>query len=216
MAKKPEPFNNPFAQVKLEAPKQAAKPATPARVEPRQRSLDDDAALFLESVGEVARVKVKATRVAPGAPPAADAVRLQTDEAESLARLAELVADDAFELTDDTEAVEGAVKGFDERVMKKLKRGEFPPRATLDLHGKTREQARPMLEKFVADAKVAGHRCVLVVTGRGLNSPDAVPVIKLGVQGWLTRGRLSRQVLAFCTARPEDGGVGALYVLLRR
>ena len=33
---------------------------------------------------------------------------------------------------------------------------------------------------------------------------------------WLARGRSARIVLAFTTARPCDGGAGALYVLLRR
>ena len=57
---------------------------------------------------------------------------------------------------------------------------------------------------------------MLVVTGRGLNSTDQVPVLKEGVQQWLTRGRVSKQVLGFCTAKPKDGGAGAIYVLLRR
>ncbi|MDP3499504.1 MAG: Smr/MutS family protein [Myxococcales bacterium] len=218
MAKKPEPFNNPFAKVKLDEPKKGAPPRAPAppRADPKKASLDDEAALFLESVGEVARVKAKTARVAPKEPPTAAELRLPSEDAESLARLAELVSGETFELSDSTEFIEGSVQGFDERVMKKLRRGEFSHRAELDLHGKTREQARPALEKFIADAKVAGHRCVLVVTGRGLNSPDSIPVIKQSVQAWLTHGRPSRQVLAFCSARPEDGGAGAVYVLLRR
>ena len=57
---------------------------------------------------------------------------------------------------------------------------------------------------------------MLVVTGRGLHSKDSIPVLKAGVQGWLTHGRAARQVLGFCSARPKDGGAGALYVLLRR
>lgn len=218
MAKKPEPFNNPFAKVKLDEPKKGAPARAPAppRADPKKVNLDEEAALFLESVGEVARVKAKTERVAPRDPPTAAELRMPSEDAESLARLAELVSGETFELSDSTEFIEGSVQGFDERVMKKLRRGEFSHRAELDLHGKTREQARPALEKFIADAKVAGHRCVLVVTGRGLNSPDSIPVIKQSVQAWLTHGRPSRQVLAFCSARPEDGGAGAVYVLLRR
>lgn len=219
MAKKPEPFNNPFAKVKLDEPKKgapAARAPAPPRADPKKVNLDEEAALFLESVGEVARVKAKTERVAPKNPPTAAELRLPSEDAESLARLAELVSGETFELSDSTEFIEGSVQGFDERVMKKLRRGEFSHKAELDLHGKTREQARPALEKFISDAKVAGHRCVLVVTGRGLNSPDSIPVIKQSVQAWLTHGRPSRQVLAFCSARPEDGGAGAVYVLLRR
>ncbi len=151
MAKKPEPFNNPFAKVKLDEPKKGAPARAPAppRVDPKKAILDDEAALFLESVGEVARVKVKTARVAPKNPPTAAELRLPSEDAESLARLAELVSGETFEVSDSTEFIEGSVQGFDERVMKKLRRGEFSHRAELDLHGKTREQARPALEKFI-------------------------------------------------------------------
>lgn len=218
MSKKSQPFNNPFGALKLQPPKPTGPAKAPAPQKPQKRSsTDDDAALFLESVGEVAPVRARAEKVAPRAPPSADSLRIPTEEAESLARLAELVSTDGpFELADSTEFVEGSVQGFDERVLRKLKRGEFPHRAQLDLHGLTREAAKPALEKFLADARVAGHRCVLVVTGRGLHSADSIPVIKQSVQAWLTHGRPARQVLAFCSARPEDGGTGAVYVLLRR
>lgn len=214
MAKKPPPFNNPFGALKLEAPKKAAAAPAPRRPEPKPLA-DDEAALFLESVGEVAPARGK-SRAPPPAAPSAEA-RGGAEEAESLARLAELVVDDAhFDLAESTEFVEGSVQGFDERVLRRLRKGEFPVGATLDLHGLTRDQARPALEKFLTDARVAGRRCVLVVTGRGLHSPDAIPVLKEGVQRWLTHGRPARQVLAFCSARPQDGGTGAVYVLLRR
>jgi DNA-nicking Smr family endonuclease len=100
--------------------------------------------------------------------------------------------------------------------MRKLRAGDFSVQAQLDLHGLTREAAKPAVEAFVNKARITGHRCVLLVTGRGLNSVDQVPVLKEGVQQWLTRGRAAKQVLGFCSARPKDGGAGAVYVLLRR
>lgn len=220
MSKKQQPFNNPFGGLKLEAPKKAEPKPLPAPVErtsKTKRATDDDTALFLESVGEVAPVKAKVERVAPRVPPSAEQLKLPTEEAESRARLAELVSSEGtFDVSDSDEFVEGAVQGFDERVRRKLRKGDFAFRARLDLHGRTREEARPALEKFLADARLAGHRCVLVVTGRGLHSDNAVGVLKQSVQQWLTQGRPARLVLAFCSARPEDGGTGALYVLLRR
>ena len=57
---------------------------------------------------------------------------------------------------------------------------------------------------------------MLIVHGRGLNSKDQVPVLKERLKIWLARGRAAHVVLAFATARPCDGGAGALYVLLRR
>jgi DNA-nicking Smr family endonuclease len=56
---------------------------------------------------------------------------------------------------------------------------------------------------------------VLIVHGRGLGSKDNIPVLKEKLQAWLTRGAIGRHVLAFTSARPWDGGTGAVYVLLR-
>jgi DNA-nicking Smr family endonuclease len=100
--------------------------------------------------------------------------------------------------------------------VRQLRRGEFPRQAYLDLHGLTAAEARPAVERFVVEAVRAGRRCVLLVHGRGHNSKDNVPVLKTNLVGWLARGAVSRMVLAFTSARPSDGGAGALYVLLRR
>jgi DNA-nicking Smr family endonuclease len=86
----------------------------------------------------------------------------------------------------------------------------------VDLHGLGTEAAKEALERFLVESRRRGHRCVLVVHGRGLHSKDQVPVIKERMGAWLSRGRLSKIVLAFATARPTDGGAGASYVLLRR
>jgi DNA-nicking Smr family endonuclease len=231
MSKKPEPFNNPFAALKTPKvpapatgpaaaqPSRAPAAATPRSVPTKQRPapVDEEAALFLEAVGEVESVRVGKARVGPPAPPKVAAEARRAEDAESLARLAELVTDEGpFDLADSSEFIEGAVHGFDANVLKRLRAGEFKPQANVDLHGLRREEARAALEQFIQRARVAGHRCVLVVTGRGLHSPDSLPVVKSTVQAALTHGRPARQVLAFCSARPQDGGVGAVYVLLRR
>ena len=56
---------------------------------------------------------------------------------------------------------------------------------------------------------------MLIVHGRDLRSKDNVPVLKEKLAAWLTRGAIGRRVLAFTSARPWDGGAGAVYVLLR-
>jgi DNA-nicking Smr family endonuclease len=43
-----------------------------------------------------------------------------------------------------------------------------------------------------------------------------VPILKRNLVDWLSRGPWARSVLAFTSARPCDGGAGALYILLRR
>jgi DNA-nicking Smr family endonuclease len=72
------------------------------------------------------------------------------------------------------------------------------------------------VDRFLREARNQGKRCVLVVHGRGIHSRDQVPILKDALRSWLATNRFGRHVLAFATARPADGGAGAVYVLLRR
>lgn len=140
-----------------------------------------------------------------------------SEEAESLALLSDLVNGEVrFEIPDTREYVEGYVIGLDVRVLRRLRKGDYAWQAWVDLHGMTAATARDEVERFILGAVRDGHRCVLVVHGRGHNSKDQIPVLKEGVKSWLARGRIGRHVLAFTSARAVDGGAGALYVLLRR
>lgn len=218
--KKDEPFNNPFSKLKLPEKQQPAKaaaapPPPPKKAKPT--AADEEAALFLEMVGEVRPVRESVPRAPPPPPRTAEQITIPSEEAESLARLAELVSGEGpFDLADSDEFIEGAVQGFDERVLRKLRTGVFSFQAHVDLHGLTKEQAKSELEQFIQRSRVAGRRCVLVVHGRGLHSKDQIPVLKQSVQVWLSHGRPAKHVLAFCSAQPQDGGAGAVYVLLRR
>lgn len=215
MAKRPKPFNNPFQGLKLEKPPAPTKvpgltPAVPKAV----GGADDDAALFLASVGQVTPVRgasVSRARLQK-APPEAKWV---DPEGEVLDELAELVAGHGpLDLADTDEYLEGHVPGLDPRILRRLRAGEYATQAHLDLHGLTRAEAKAALERFLLERRTL--RCVLVVHGRGLHSKDQIPVLKESVAVWLSRGRLASRVLAFTSARPSDGGAGAVYVLLRR
>lgn len=139
------------------------------------------------------------------------------EDAEVLATLAELVATgEGLDLIDTDEYMEGISHGVDHSLLMALRNGDFSVQAHLDLHGFGVEAAKEELEAFLMQSRRQGQRCVLVVHGRGLHSKDREPVLKERMGVWLSRGRLSRMVLAFATARPSDGGAGALYVLLRR
>jgi DNA-nicking Smr family endonuclease len=120
-----------------------------------------------------------------------------------------------FDITSTGEYLEGHVISFDPRVMKQLRSGELTIQAHLDLHGHVKEDAKSALANFIQNCHALGYRAVLVIHGRGLKS-DTGPVLKEGVVRWLTTGTLSHLVLAFCSARPCDGGTGALYVLLKK
>jgi DNA-nicking Smr family endonuclease len=98
------------------------------------------------------------------------------------------------------------------RVLQRLRRGEYAVAAEMDLHGMTAIQARTALADFIKEALYHGYSCVRVVHGKGRRSGPRGPVLKNVVNLWL---RKCDVVMAFGSARPIDGGSGAVYVLLR-
>jgi DNA-nicking Smr family endonuclease len=177
----------------------------------------NDTALFLDAVAGVkqldARSRDRVARPAPAFPNR----EVTHPDAEALAELCDLVSGTApFDITDSDEYVEGAMVGLDPRLLRRLRAGEFAYQAHLDLHGMTSEEARVEVERFLTQAHQDGKRCVLIIHGRGRNSKDQVPVLKGRLTTWLARGQAARRILAFASARACDGGVGAVYVLLRR
>jgi DNA-nicking Smr family endonuclease len=102
--------------------------------------------------------------------------------------------------------------GIQDSVWRRLRRGGYRVGAELDLHGLNRNHAQQAVHQFLARCQDRGIRCVRIIHGKGLGSPNTGPVIKSLLDSWLRR---RRDVLAFCSARPQDGGTGAIYVLLR-
>ncbi|MGM0424581.1 MAG: Smr/MutS family protein [Thermodesulfobacteriota bacterium] len=121
-----------------------------------------------------------------------------------------------FHIEYSEEYLQGNVRGLDPRIMRKLKSGELSPEAHLDLHGQTLEQAKASLISFIRDHYLNGRRCLLIIPGRGKNSPQGRSVIREHIQPWLTQDPLKRVVLGFSTAKSLHGGTGALYILLRK
>ena len=108
----------------------------------------------------------------------------------------------------------GDVIGVDRRLAERLKRGRLPIQSSLDLHGLTQAEAHAAVEGFIARAADRGLRTVLIVTGKGRR--DGGGILKTALPRWLNEASLRGHVLALAEARPEHGGAGALYVLLRR
>ena len=123
----------------------------------------------------------------------------------------------------------GTAPGMDRRLQLRLKRGQLPIEARIDLHGLSREKAHVALNGFLARQEALGRRCVLVITGKG--RPDwqkpgydvpwgrderEIGVIRRALPGWLGDYPNKQRILAFTPAQPQDGGKGAWYVLLRR
>jgi len=113
------------------------------------------------------------------------------------------------------EQVEGKASGADDALLRKLRNGEFPPDARVDLHGLHSPAARRAVQETIQRVSAQSKRCVLVVHGRGKHS-EGEPVLKEAFLEWLAEPPIAPRVLAFTSARGRDGGVGATYVLLRR
>lgn len=223
------PLNNPFlaAKQQLQAtvkPKPKPEPEKPwlkkagpkpPPPEPKEERLSDEE-MFRQEMFGVSRLGAAQGRARPIEQEREVVIR-QSEEAEAYAQLSDLVQGTGpFDISDSDEYIEGIAPGLDKRLLSRLRRGDYAVQGHVDLHGLVREEARIQVEQFVAESITRGHRCVLIVHGRGLNSKDQIPVLKEAVRLWLVRGRIARSVLCFATARPTDGGAGAVYVLLRR
>jgi len=171
---------------------------------------DDDTTLFRRLMGGVRRLKQD--RVTPRTSRRRPLpIQRMRDDQEVIASL----------LSDDYDPAEVETgeeliyqrPGVPARVLKQLRRGHFRVEAELDLHGRTVPEAREQLGAFLRHAQRHGQRCVRIVHGKGRSSIGQRPVLKGKVNGWL---RQMDAVLGFCSARPADGGTGAVYVLLKR
>jgi DNA-nicking Smr family endonuclease len=112
----------------------------------------------------------------------------------------------------DLEAGTGRRVGVTDRELAGLAAGRPPPEVSIDLHGRSEDEATADLDRFLAAARASRRRCVLVVTGKGLHSTGGA-VLRHAIPS-LLGSRLAHHVRAFAPARPRDGGDGALYVLL--
>lgn len=105
-----------------------------------------------------------------------------------------------------------AESSISQRMLKQFKKGQIPYQAKLDLHGLTIEKAKEKLVEFIQQQLYKNNRCVLVIHGKGA-VVGRESILKSKVNHWL---RQTPSVLAFTSAMPQDGGTGAMYVLLKR
>jgi DNA-nicking Smr family endonuclease len=124
--------------------------------------------------------------------------------------------DAALPILEHPEYIEGWIGVTGQRFLPQLRAGVYSIQGAIDLHGLGRTEAREAVEAFIL--RMSGERscCVKIVHGRGINSPSDKAVLKEHLQRWLATRRMSRCVVAYASAPHTDGGVGAIYVLLRR
>jgi DNA-nicking Smr family endonuclease len=177
-----------------------------AGVEPLDRSRGSR--LPKQTVERSATVERQAKRGREAAQAEADAVH------EHLRSLVE--GRTRFEVSDDGRRVEGRRVDLPMDALRRLRRGMLPVDARIDLHGMGVPEAKAQLELFLRTMRARGERCVLVIHGKGEHSPRGQGVLRGEIAAWLSQGSSSEHVAAFVTASPDDGGEGAVYVLMRR
>ena len=172
---------------------------------------DSDKQLFRDNLKGVRPLETEQQHLAPKPTPKPVSKQHITDDHQ--------VLDDMFSDDFRPEDVETGEEllfsrpGLQTKLMRQLRRGQLSIGAELDLHGYTVLEARQALTEFLHDCLQHGDRCVRIVHGKGFGSKEKLPVLKNKVNGWLQQ---RDEVLAFCSARPADGGTGALYVLLKK
>ncbi|MGD8771899.1 MAG: Smr/MutS family protein [Gammaproteobacteria bacterium] len=169
---------------------------------------DDDHDLFRRLFGDVKRLQSDKVHHAVKKPEASARFRRQDECA---------VLDDSINGSlDPAEMETGEELSFRRPQVRmadfrRLRRGQFSIADEIDLHGLSAEQARAALAEFLVEATARRLRCVRIIHGKGLRSGPSGPVIKRRIGRWLRR---RNEVLAYCSARPVDGGTGAIYLLL--
>ena len=167
----------------------------------------DESELFRREMADVKPID-RGNRIAPQRPKKPLRVRRETDTTPSI----EDVFSDAPIDEPCPDILSFCRDGIQKQTFKRLRQGKLGCQQVLDLHGLTVTQARDELIAFLGDCDVMGVRHALIIHGKGYRSKEK-PVIKPMLNRWL---RQAPTVLAFHSAQPEDGGSGAVYVLLKK
>jgi DNA-nicking Smr family endonuclease len=208
-----ESFFHPFGDLKKIIETKGISLSAAPSVAPKPEKTVSDEEAFVIAMKEVKEIKefrsmpVKKRKAVPF-------TRGGSPDEEALKALEELVAGTRpVNLADTQEYVEWADRDYRHDILRMLREGRFSVQDTLDLHGYVLEEAEAEVERFMKEALNKGLRCVKIIHGRGLRSPCG-PVLKEALLRWLSF-RYRKNLLAFVTARQCDGGLGALYVLLK-
>ena len=171
---------------------------------------DDERDLFRAEIGSVRRVRSHRDRSRPAAPRPVPAQR-KRDEALVLEELASAPVD--FSQVETGEEISYLRPGLQKRMLTRLRRGHWRVQDELDLHQMNVAAASSSMRDFLEHARRQGWTCVKIIHGKGLRSGPDGPQLKRLAASLLAR---HSQVCAFASARPNDGGTGAVYVLLDR
>ena len=190
--------------------------ATPAP--PRQKKKEDytDEELFCREMDDVLVIEeFRSLACAPRPLNKTTAQVPREPDKEALAELCDIMEGLLpIHLPDTQEYVEWIHPEFRDDIIRSLHEGRFSVQAYLDLHGFIVPDAEDELDAFILDALKKGLSCIKIIHGRGLRSVKGARLKHVVVKR--LSGHFRRDIIAYVTARQCDGGLGALYVLLRK
>ena len=175
---------------------------------------DNDDNLFSLEMGDVKRLNIeKKVQLKRDSLSSANQRARREAATQEIGRDANHLADGHIELLDSYYVLEFKRDGVQHGVFKKLKQGKYAQEARLDLHGMTVEVARKEVFDFIRESASYDLRSLLIVHGKGNHSQSSAALLKSYVNRWLPD---MDEVQAFSSAQPHHGGLGAVYVLLRK
>ncbi len=177
------------------------------------KDLDNDE-LFLHEMGDVKPINVEKKMISKRAGPSAQVSKARREAATKvLAKDENHLASGDVELLDAYYPLEFKRAGVQHGVFRKLKQGKYPSDGRLDLHRMTIEKARKEVFEFIKQSMQYDLRSLMIIHGKGSHSGEDSALLKSYVNKWLPD---MDEVQAFCSAQKQHGGMGAVYVLLRK
>jgi len=214
----PDFKNKPFQALKTLKPAAASAPAREHSKREEPKEVEDDSELFLRAVADAQKLRKDKTL------PSQRALQQQTrktdftsttQDQQLFLQAMRQVGTTLIDFQQNTnEKTEDRQHRSSSSRMRQLKRGTIRISQELDLHGFLRDEAISRLEQFIANAFSRGMDAVLVITGKGINSPEG-PVLRGAAEAWL-RGRGKRMVAEFSPAPRDKGGSGAFVVFIKK
>lgn len=192
----------------LKKQRQAQKKETQERIQ-QEIQESQDLNLFLNAMEGVSPLQHDKAHHEPAKPKAIK----QTVPEEPLVIHDPLSDELDIEEVNSTDILSYCQTGIQKSVFRKLKSGTYRISDELDLHGTSLKQAKKILVYYLQEAVQFEGCCIRIIHGKGNRSGNNKPVLKTHINHWLTE---HDRVLAFHSAKPKDGGTGALYVLLKR
>jgi DNA-nicking Smr family endonuclease len=170
--------------------------------------------LFLQEMGDVKPINVEKKMISRRSERSEQMLKARREAAtQVLAKDDNHLASGDIELLDAYYPLEFKRSGVQHGVFKKLKQGKYPCDGRLDLHRMTVDKARKEVFEFIKQSMQYDLRTLMIIHGKGHHSGEESALLKSYVNKWLPD---MEEVQAFCSAQKQHGGVGAVYVLLRK